>query len=302
MRNEMRMIRLSTSHFRLWLALVGLGVPCAPSRVAAQLQSQQLSCQLYDATFRSFSPLGDDEGLVTCVAGATPRGWPKALTPGSPVRVVGGGGFGPLRVAVFEFPRKQSVGATMERVAKTAGLSRAEKGSIPGGGFIQGSVVPQGALAFCGASGAVIANVVDSTPTGRLVSVLWTSEREALSTCRTAEARESSPPLAIPILTAPAGVKLRPGGSGFSDGHIETTARVDTAYTAELLLAHYATQLTAAGWTVTPSSARGEGIALRQLTTKDSQGELWHGALIIITGGREREVTLRMVHDRKNDY
>lgn len=301
MRNELRRPRLSTSRFRAAILLAALWTLHTPRRAAAQLPSQQLSCQLFNATLATFSPLGDDD-TVACVAGATPKGWLKSLTPGTPVRVVGGGGFGPVRVALFEFPLSLNVATTMERVAKGAGLSRLTHPRIASGGFVKGSVVPQEVLTFCGNTGAVIANVVDSTPTARLVSVIWSAEPGVLSTCRTSEPPEMSAPLAVPALTAPAGVRLTPGGSGFSNEHFETTARLDTSYTAEQLLAHYARQLRAGGWTVAPSSARGDGIAIRQLATRDARGEQWHGVLMILTGVREREVTLRMVRDRKDAY
>jgi hypothetical protein len=295
------MKRTLFSRGRLPVVLTALAVLGGLSPARAQRPVPQLSCQLYNAALIGFSPY-EEADAIPCVAGAVPKGWPKALTLEAPVRALGGAGIGPIRAALFEFPRSVSIPATMDRLAKEAGLSRLDNPQQSITGFVKHPDASRGAMVFCGTSGAASSSVTDSTATSRLMFLLWTPDRESMDACRTSQPREFTPPLVIPELTAPAGVKLTPGGTGSSNDRIESTARLDTAYTAEQLLVHYARQLRAAGWTVSPSSARSEGIAIRQLAAKDKKGEQWRGVLMILTAAREREVTLKMVRDSRDEY
>jgi hypothetical protein len=90
------------------------------------------------------------------------------------------------------------------------------------------------------------------------------------------------------------GVRANRSGSGWGRDYIEQSARVDTTLSASAILDHYARQLGAAGWTVGAHPLVDGGTAMQRVTSRDKKGEEWQGALVVITSGPQREVTLRM--------
>lgn len=103
------------------------------------------------------------------------------------------------------------------------------------------------------------------------------------------ENRTASPQdLPFPTLVAPPGTKTHPGGSSMSGGcrgefcgrwaEGETRASLDTSETPAALVAHYATQLLAQGWTLV-DTAVGARYALSGWRMTDADGLAWWGEL-----------------------
>jgi hypothetical protein len=228
------------------------------------------------------------------VVDRVPPSWPSALVPPAGARVVGGVTFGPMRMAVFRYPRAVDPIASFEPVAKRAGFKPFDtRSDVPGFALERR---PEPAM-FCGDSGSLAIVRIDSTATMRTVGVTIMRDREAAG-CGTGAmetVKERGAPLQIPTLHAPRGVAVRPGSRGWSNDSMELSAQLDTTLSADAMLAHYSAQLTAAGWKALGAPARAEGMAAQQLSTRDASGTDWRGAVFVITVGDRRDVLLRMV-------
>ena len=101
----------------------------------------------------------------------------------------------------------------------------------------------------------------------------------------------------FPALVAPPGATTRIGsGSAGGGDRREAYTRLEVDMTPQALLSHYATQLERAGWAL-GAPLQTEGLALRAGTVRDPQGRTWQAMLAVqmLEGGRERDVTLRVV-------
>lgn len=225
--------------------------------------------------------------------GRAPAGWPAALVPPAGASTVGGVAVGQMRMAVYRFPRSVDPFASYQPVVSRAGLTALSAEAI-GTGFI-----PQrrlDATMFCGNLGTLGIAQLDSTATTRtLVVSIVSADVSAPCGSRLAPSTEGrKEPLAIPSLSAPRGVAVRPGGRGWSENSMELSAQLDTTMSANAILTHYLAQLTAAGWKAVGVPSLADGIAAQQLSTRDASGPEWRGAVFVITVGERRDVMLRM--------
>jgi hypothetical protein len=225
--------------------------------------------------------------------GQAPAGWPAALVTPTGASVVGGVAIGPMRMAVYRYPRSVDPIASYTAVLSRAGF-KPYLTETNDAGFV--SQRRREATMFCGDAGSLGIVQLDSTATTRtLVASIVTGGNSApcatMSFTPTARSKE---PLAIPSLFAPRGVAVRPGSRGWSDGSIELSAQLDTTMSTDAILAHYSAQFTAAGWKALGAPTRAEGMAAQQLATRDASGTEWRGAVFVITVGDGRDVLLRM--------
>ncbi|WP_235693142.1 hypothetical protein [Deinococcus aquaedulcis] len=87
--------------------------------------------------------------------------------------------------------------------------------------------------------------------------------------------------MVLPSLPAPAGARVSPGGSSYSDSSYATYATVRTAQAPVTVLDHYLGALRAQGWTTAAPKRSAEG--------------LWTVALTARQGGQERRATLSVM-------
>jgi hypothetical protein len=59
------------------------------------------------------------------------------------------------------------------------------------------------------------------------------------------------------------------------------------------VVAHYATQLSAAGWTTSPAAANPR-VAVQPFQARDKSGKSWSGALVVVRSGAALDVSLMM--------
>ncbi|MEO7455100.1 MAG: hypothetical protein ABIY52_02485 [Gemmatimonadaceae bacterium] len=241
-------------------------------------------------------------GTLQFSNGTTPEGWRAALTPPAPAVVVGGARFGPLTLTVFELPRSANVALLIDSTIARSGMTLGKGPSALPGMSAFTIASPSVSRTYCSKSGAASVTQVDSTPTTRLIAVAITADPNSSMACHP-EAAEmaamSRAPLQVPPLRAPPGASASQGNSGYGSDNLEVSAHIDTTFTPEELLTHYGKQLSSAGWTVSPTAIKGDDIAIRRLTTKDKQGNEWRGVLMVLTGVRDRQLTIRMVKDRE---
>lgn len=227
------------------------------------------------------------------VVGRVPSDWPAALAPSASAHTVGGVAVGPVRIAVFSYPRAVDPIAAYRSVVTRAGFKRYDPATADEGFVAQG--VPT-VDTFCGASGTVAVMQIDSTPRTRTLAVtMMTAEGSSGCSSRlVTPPSQSREPLTIPPLRAPRGVSVQPKRRAWSDDSEELAAQLDTTMWADSLLTHYAAQLTAAGWKAVRAPSVADGIAAQQLSTRDVSGSEWRGVLLVLTVGDRRDVMLRM--------
>jgi hypothetical protein len=222
------------------------------------------------------------------VVGRAPADLPRALLPGAPWKIVGGVEMGPTRTLVLDAPRNRDAMADYLSFLARAGLKEVDF-AAEAGGFVDRPRLH----IYCDDSVSVTVMPGDSTATPRSLVVGW-SRGPSSRACGVTRMDRRMRPLVIPPLRAPTGVIAEVRGTGWSSDNGEQTARVDTTLSVTALLDHYARQLGSAGWTIADRPVVAGGVGLQRLATRDKQGEEWQGALIIITVGAQRELTLRM--------
>jgi hypothetical protein len=198
-----------------------------------------------------------------------------------------------MRMTVYRFPRSIDPIASYTPVLSRAGFKPFPTQTNDGGFVSQHRREP---TMFCGGAASLGIVELDSTATTRtLVASLMTGGNSApCATMSSTPTARSNEPLAIPPLHAPRGVAVRPGSRGWSNDAMELSAQLDTTISTDAILAHYASQLTAAGWKALGAPSRAEGVAAQQLSTREASGAEWRGAVFVVTVGNRRDVMLRM--------
>ncbi len=214
------------------------------------------------------------------LVGKVPPGYPAQLIPGSPTRVMGGVVDGGQIQVVFEDSTRR-VAAVLEELFERAGYQRPSPPQ--GSGFMTG--MPSSG--FCGDSG--IANVQALGGAQRYMARASFVRGAGRLGCTNRVPMEIRPTvrLVIPELKAPPGSRMGRAGSGSGGDEVSSSGELsDTTMAPEVVLAHYATQLSAAGWTgFTPGI--GVRVASQFFEARDSSGGRWSGTLMV-TRGRPR--------------
>jgi len=265
--------------------LLAIGAGCAANKQGAPAS---LPAPLVSA-------LIDDRGSPTrpspeYTVGKLPPGYPATLVPSGPVRIVGGMATGDQIIAVFADSTRR-LAAVFEQLFEQAGFTR--PAPSPGSGFSIGS----GPYSFfCGDSGTVSAEpLMGSNRT--FARVIYRRMRGAAS-CRMIERVASPNELKLPELRPPAGVHVaRSHGESNSDGVTSSAEITGTALVASTVLAHYASELVAAGWT-TATPAISERVAAQFFEAKDASGAPWEGVLMT-SGGRTAQTVSLTMHPRR---
>jgi len=222
--------------------------------------------------------------------GKLPPGYPATLVPSGPVRIVGGMTTGDQIVAVFADSTRR-LAAVFEDLFAHAGFKRPPESR--GSGFMGGS----GPYSFfCGDSAMVSA--VPLTGAERNFARVTYRRFKGRASCPTFEPATSQGELQLPELKPPTGahVSRSEGGSGMSGGAGETHSSAEmtgTALVPAAILAHYATQLVAAGWTAA-SPAVSECVAAQFVEAKDASGAPWEGVLEAVGNATAMTVSITM--------
>lgn len=257
--------------------------------VAAPAQGNPATVPTVLATALLGGFAGELGGPPRFVVGREPAGWPRALHPGAPWKVVGGVEVGPIVIAVFGGPRTADASGGLAALLERTGL-RPFVAPKSAGGFTTGTQPKM----YCDDSSFVTIATVDSTASARVVAVTRLG-RGMRSGCSQAAGGEISTPLVVPPLRPPNGVTARHGSTGFGNDYVEASAQLDTTVSVAVILDHYAAVLRATGWaTVGRPVSDGES-GLQRLSARDRTGVEWQGALIVVSAGGRRQLTLRML-------
>jgi hypothetical protein len=103
-------------------------------------------------------------------------------------------------------------------------------------------------------------------------------------------------PAKSPPLTPPAGVLQLGGGSGWSGSSGEITTQLRTTLAPDSILAHYAPQMAAGGWTAEGKPAVVQGLAIQRFVSRQN-GDKWFAALVVMEAGDLRDVRILFSKD-----
>ena len=276
-------IALSTSRIPLVAMALTLAAPCA----RAQQEPAMIPTALATAMLGGF---GSRTGMRPhFTVDQPPVGWPAALVPVAPWKVVGGFEFGPLRITMFEGPRNRDLVAEYAAILTRAGYGETILSDDVRGGF----VTDKRPRLYCSASDLVSIIPADSTAMTRslLVQYVRGDPGHACASTRTVEQRAG---LDVPSLQPPAGLRTLSFSNGWSTNSIDQTMQIDGAMGAPELLDYYTRLLVAAGWTAAGQPLVGSGTGVQPLSTHDKDGTRWEGLIMVITTGGQRNLMLRM--------
>ena len=227
--------------------------------------------------------------------GHPPASWPSRLVPGAPATIVGGMTLGPITTMVLEYPHSGEGRTHAIALATRAGFVKK-----PGPDMSTGFAAPGNDASdlFCSDSGAALIMLPDTVKTSHKVALIYLSAESHGTSCGPAQGMSggiTSDAIQFPSLHAPPGARVIPSGTSSSSEGTQMTAFVDTTFDASTLLTHYGRQLAMAGWKVGAKPVIGDGIAMLQLSARDTAGVQWWGFISVITAPTSREVVIRMV-------
>ena len=222
--------------------------------------------------------------------GALPPGYPASLVPRGPVSIVGGMTTSDGAVAVFADSTRR-LAAVFEELFGQAGYVRPP--ATPASGF-SSAYGPYSS--FCGDSGTVsVEPLAGSLRTFARVAFRPSRGRP----CAGYQPTRSPTQLALPALAPPTGVHVSRSGGGSGDDGVESNAEMTgTNLVPAIIVAHYASQLTTAGWTA-EAPAVSDRVAAQYFEARDSSGGAWEGTLIASGNGSTLKISLTM-HSRDN--
>jgi len=220
------------------------------------------------------------------VVSSLPPRYPLALVPSKPAIIVGGMTNGDEIVAVFADSTRR-LAAVLEELFVSRGFTR--PAPTPGSGFMRGG----GPYTFFCLDSATIAAEPLTGANRSLVRVTYRVVR-GQRMCPTADPSWSdNAQLHIPELTPPAGVRVGISRGGNGEGASSSTELSGTDLVPASILAHYAAQLSAAGWTAS-APAISERVAAEYFSAKDARGIAWDGVLMAVGNGTAVTASLSM--------
>lgn len=218
-----------------------------------------------------------------------PSGYPRNLVPVGPVRIVGGMTTGDETVAVFSDSTRR-LAAVFEQLFEQRGFTR--PAPTVGSGFIPGSGP---GYFFCNDSATVsVAPLLGENSASARVTYRRVRGR---APCEMHEPLRSADGLRLPELKPPAGAHV--GSSHGSGGSSEASSNAQitgTSLVPAAIVAHYAEQLVAAGWTASPPAVS-ERVAAQYFEAKDAAGAPWEG--VLMASGEKTAVSVSLaMHPR----
>jgi hypothetical protein len=233
----------------------------------------------------------DDWGSASRAArqftvGTLPPGYPATLVPPGPVRIVGGMTAGDQITVIFADSTRR-LAAVLEQHFEYAGFTR--PAPSPGSGFSSGS----GPYSFFCKDSAMVSAQPLTGSERNLTRVSYRRGRGG-SSCATFDREPLPGSLRLPALTPPPGVRVRRSGAGSEGSAVNAHAEVSgSALVPAAIVAHYAAQLVAAGWTAS-EPAISPRVAAQFFEAKDTAGAAWEGVLMAAGSETPLTVTLNM--------
>ena len=274
------------------LAGVTLVASATASAQGASGQPAQVPMELVTALVAS--PFNGQGAAPRIFIGEVPNGVPAADLPPKPVTVLGGMSAGAYRTVVFVYPSADSDPAsTFMKFLVGAGWTRPAV-AFQRSGFVEAGALHSRSGTLCRDSARVTVIPLRGAPSGSAwVRADFYPER-GMSPCTQRPRMEFLEELVFPVLEAPAGSRtLGTSGTGGSLDWRDISTSLQTSLTPAQLLAHYAAQLQKGGWIV-GTALTSDSLGAQRVTTKDTKGHEWTGALVVSASGTESHVALQM--------
>jgi len=201
-----------------------------------------------------------------------PSGYPRNLVPVGPVRIVGGMTTGDETVAIFSDSTRR-LAAVFEQLFEQQGFTRPKP--TAGTGFMPGSGP---GFFFCNDSATVaVAPLLGENRASARVTYRRVRGR---APCEMHEPLRSADGLRLPELKPPVGARVGASHGGSGTSEVSSSAQITgTNLVPAAIVAHYAEQLVAAGWTAS-APAISERVAAQYFEAKDAAGAAWEGVLV----------------------
>jgi hypothetical protein len=229
---------------------------------------------------------GATRGSPQFTVGSLPAGYPATLVPTGPVTIVGGMTAGNEIVAIFADSTRR-LAAVLEQTFERAGFIR------PAPRATQGFSSAGGPYSFfCNDSVMVSAEPL----AGSVRNFARVSYRRVRvgTACPTVDPPPPEHQLALPALRPPVGVQVRGSHGGSGGDGVDSSAEITgPTLVPSVILAHYAAQLVAAGWTAA-APAVSERVAAQFFEVKDASGTRWEGVLMASGNVTTMTVSLSM--------
>jgi hypothetical protein len=268
-------------------SLLGFGAACAANKQVAQTL---IPAPLVTALMGS-GGVALAGTIPNYSVAALPPGYPKNLVPTGPVKIVGGMTTGDETVAVFADSTRR-LAAIFEQLFVERGFKR--PAPTVGSGFMPGSGP---GFYFCDDSATV--SVAPLTGENRTSARVTYRRVRGRPPCEMHQPLRSADGLKLPELKPPAGARVGASHGGGGSSEASSGAEITgTNLVPAAIVAHYADQLVAAGWTAAPP-AISDRVVAQYFEAKDALGAPWEGVLMASGGKTTLSVSLAM-HPRVN--
>ena len=228
--------------------------------------------------------------------GRAPDGIPQKLTSFEGGTVIGGARFAQNSVAVIAFtlPPNQVL-LSADRELRARGLTSPPPPGGDRGGFVSNNYSSPWGNLYCADSAAISLGAAAAPNGGTYLKVSYTRNQQFSACTRRVRASFAEVEFKFPALLPPPGMLSRSSGSGMGGGSASASAVLTGPLKPADLLAHYRSQLDAAGWRTQAPVASGDDAALAYVEATDSTGAAWRGLMTALKSGpSEVEVEIRM--------
>lgn len=220
--------------------------------------------------------------------GTLPPGFPESLVPAGPVEILGGMVQGQT-ITVILADSTRRLAAVAEEQFERAGYTRPRE--RPGSGFF----AARGPYTFFCRDNETVAAAPIAGAQHHHVRLTYRRLTGGNAFCDRVSPEPTADRLVLPELVAPPGLRVRTsGGGGSGSGGVESHAEaVGTRLVPAAVVAHYAKQLVAAGWTAA-DPAVSPRVAAQYFEARDSAGGRWGGVLLAAGSDSALSLTLDM--------
>ena len=262
-----------------------------PVRARAQQQPAPVPARLVAA-------LLDLPESAHVVVDRVPDGFPAELRPPAPATPVGGISGRRTSTAIFAFPGPEAETAKSYASLVTRAGWKLEERHPEHEGFVH--YVGEMATVYCRDSSRLAFRRVRGATAGSWLRVEVHPGPRDQECGKPWRPDPGEYPLRLPRLVPPDGARTVGGSSGSGSDGMTSSTRLVIPMGAADLAAHYAAQLSAAGWTVGAPLA-GPMLATRALTTRDTKGAEWRGTLTVVELAGSRHVAIAMMRTEHDE-
>ena len=235
------------------------------------------------------------------VVGRAPEGMLKDVTSLEGGTVLGGVSYDRNAVLVFAFtlPPNQVI-LSVDRQLRARGLKPpppppdANRGGFVSSGFGYG-----GGSAYCADSTSIRLMSMPAPGGGTYLKLIQLRSQQ-FDFCVPRPRMFAGPEFKFPNLVPPPGMSSEGGGSGSGGNSSSISTHLSGPLKPAEVIAHYRTQLDAAGWRTRPPLTSGDELAIAYVEAADSTRVVWHGMMTTLqVGPSEVSVEIRMLKARE---